>query len=391
MRIHWAVNTNYIGIGFGYSTHQKRLREGLERQGVEITEKSDIAVHLTTPDAFRPIPGKFNILYTMYECTTLPKRWVDPINKAHALVVPCRQNVALFRNYTKLPLALCWEGVEVDKYTYIEREFPEDRPFTYLWLGASNPRKGTEHIIYAWERFNIELQMRGMDRTKFLLILKTTQERDREVGVNFKFKNKQGKLLWEETKSEKMPAERLLQVAGNAIFDSRRLPVLPVKCEYNLNEPNSLQEIYHAAHCFVLPTRGEGFGLTLAEAAATGCPCIYTPWGGPKDFMSRDTGYPLKFKFSPVRAIGYRKNKESGKMEKYISHESQGADADIDHIVRRMFQVYFDYKTALEKGKKAAENIRAGFTWDISAQSFIKIVENWMPVIQEKLKEIKAA
>ena len=63
--------------------------------------------------------------------------------------------------------------------------------------------------------------------------------------------------------------------------------------------------------------------------------------------------YPLKFKILPVKAefsaCGGSKNDD---------YETSSASADISHIVRRMVQVYSDYDTALEKGKRAAERIR---------------------------------
>lgn len=382
MKINWAVLTDYIGVGYGYSTHQKRLSEALLRAGVIFDRNADIAVHLTTPDAYRPVEGKYNILYTMYECMTLPKTWIKALEKADLIVVPCKQNKYLFEKYTNRPVEVCSEGVETDKYTYIERHFPIDKPFTYLWLGATNPRKGTDHIIIAWEMLNKYWHEKDNEvRKKILFVMKTTQEYDRECPVEIIIKNggtldKKREII--ETKMA-LPAERVMNIAGNAVIDTRRLPVI-VDREPNYGYPESLQELYHGAHCFVFPTRGEGFGLTLAEAMSTGLPCIYTPWSGPIDFCDESMGYPLKFSFSPVKTMC--KDKETGKM--IVSHESRAANADINHLVRRMIQVYSDYETALLKGRKAAENIRKGFTWDISAASMIKIIEKYTKERLEK-------
>jgi glycosyltransferase involved in cell wall biosynthesis len=368
--------TNYIGIGYGYSNHQQRLHEALVRAGVEMSGDAKVAVHLTTPDCYNPIPGAYNILYTMYECQSLPKRWIDKIQNADLIVVPCTQNKYLFKKYTKIPVEVCTEGVETDKYKYYERTFPKPHdnkhPFIYYWFGATNPRKGTEHVIAAWELFNKKLFLMGGNemREKFVLVMKTTQESDREAVVSMDLKYRNGMPAWKGVHKEILPAERINRVAGNAIVDTRRLPV--IRQEYDLTRPGSLLEYYHAAHCFIFPTRGEGFGLTLAEAMSTGCPVIYTPWSGPVDFCDDKTGYPLKFTFSPVKTIG---TDEKG--QPYISHETTGADPDIHHIVRRMIQVWKDYDNALIKGKAAAERIRQGFTWDISAGHLIDIIEKY--------------
>jgi glycosyltransferase involved in cell wall biosynthesis len=310
----------------------------------------------------------------MYECTSLPQKWIAPLAKADLIVVPCKQNKYLFEKYTKNPVEVCSEGVEVDKYTYFERMFPVERPFVYLWLGATNPRKGTDHVIMAWELLNKYWYDHDNEvRKKILLVMKTTQEADRECPIEIIIKN--GGILDRKReiieKKIMLPAVREMSIAGNVILDTRRLPVLP-EGQPNFNYPQSLQEVYHSAHCFLLPTRGEGFGLTLAEAMSTGLPCIYTPWSGPVDFCNDTMAYPLKFKFSPVKTI--QLNKDGTKT---ISHESTAADADVLHMVRRMIQVYKDYDLALQKGKRAAEHIRKGFTWDISAASMIKIIEKY--------------
>jgi hypothetical protein len=89
--------------------------------------------------------------------------------------------------------------------------------------------------------------------------------------------------------------------------------------------------------------------------------------------MSNEWGYPVKWKFAPVRTIAWDRKKG----ETYISHETYAASADIKSIVRRMEQVYFGYEAALQKGKKAAGHIRKGFTWDISARRMIEIIEKY--------------
>jgi len=376
MTINWAVLTHYIGIGYGYSTHQKRLSEALLRAGVKFDKDADVAVHLTTPDCFTPVPGKYNILYTMYECQTLPEKWQKEIQQADLIVVPCKQNKYLFERYTKIPVEICTEGVETDKYLYHERHFPEPwnraNPFVFMWFGATNPRKGYEHVIAAWEKFNLYLfkNYGNCEREKFMLIMKTTQESDREATVKVDFRYENGQIALKDTLKETLKAERVMKVAGNVLVDTRRLPVI---CENeNQKSPESLVGYYNAAHCFLFPTRGEGFGLTLAEAMSTGCPVIYTPWSGPVDFCDETTGYPLNFKFSPVRTIGFDEEKKP-----FISNESTAADPSVEHLVRRMIQVYKDYDKALQKGKRAAQRIRDGFTWDISARHMIKIIQKY--------------
>jgi len=302
-----------------------------------MTEDSEVAVSIVTPEQFKPIPGKFNILYTMYECATIPDHWIEPLQRVDLIVVPCKHNKKLFGNYTKVPIEVCWEGVDVERFTYKDRSKMKQDPFIFLWIGASNPRKGYEHVIISW-RFFTEKH----PDWNCILYMKTTQ-------------------LTRE--------ERLVNVGGNAYVDTR---FLPLEKEAGDKLP-TLVDLYHMAHAFMLPSMGEGFGLTLAEAMSTGLPCIYTPWSGVVDFCSAKEGYPVKWKFVPITTKEITPEGGAGR----VVHRSQSASAFPGSIVNQMEKIYIEYGTAMRKGKLAAERIRKYITWDKSAKSFIKIVEKY--------------
>jgi glycosyltransferase involved in cell wall biosynthesis len=184
--------------------------------------------------------------------------------------------------------------------------------------------------------------------------------------------------------------QRIAQIA-NTLVDTRKLPFEPetmwacpdcnlyysakVYCpdcqEVTEETPvPTMIELYEYAHAFMLPSMGEGFGLTLAEAMSTGLPCIYTPWSGPADFCSSKEGFPVKFKMHDIKTQKILPNGE-----RRHAHTSRAASADIDSIVRKMEQIYYYYDDALRKGKLAAERIRRDITWDKSAASFIEIIK----------------
>jgi glycosyltransferase involved in cell wall biosynthesis len=52
----------------------------------------------------------------------------------------------------------------------------------------------------------------------------------------------------------------------------------------------------------VLPTRGEGWGLPLAEAMSMGLPVITTNWSGPTAFVDESVGYLLEYDLVLVRS-----------------------------------------------------------------------------------------
>jgi glycosyltransferase involved in cell wall biosynthesis len=372
MKISWAANS-YDGVGnaFGYTTHQKNLRAALEEIGVEITDDAEILVHIVVPDVFKPDSHRKNILYTMYEMATIPERWVSAVNAADLIVTPCTHNQKLFSRYTDKPVEMCWEGVKVADYTYRKREFPKDEPFIFLWVGASNPRKGYEHVVAAWTQFK---RMHPELNGKVRLIMKTTQTGEGKHFTAFEYDPEQTMWVGKKGSEVEMPKERIINLGkGNQIdstIDTRRLPL------HAEGDLPGLVDLYHMAHAFLLPSMGEGFGLTLAEAMSTGLPCIYTPWSGPRDFADATTGYPVKWRFTKVASV-VRRVFVDGREESIPQHSSLAASAEIGDIVRKMEQIYFNYDEALRRGVKAAERIRKDFTWYRSAASFKKIVEKY--------------
>jgi glycosyltransferase involved in cell wall biosynthesis len=55
----------------------------------------------------------------------------------------------------------------------------------------------------------------------------------------------------------------------------------------------AMADLYASADAFVLPTRGEGAGMPVLEAAACGVPVVATAWGGHEELMLPETAFPV--------------------------------------------------------------------------------------------------
>jgi len=319
LKLHWArrIDVELVGNSYGYTIHNKSLHDAVAKL-VDISDEARDSVIIASPDLYKqPVEGKTNWLFTMNEASTLPQFCVDNINKADYLFTPSKWCKNLLAKYfPSQRIHVVNHGVS-PLFEFKKRKFPVGKPFRFLWVGAPNPRKGWEEIIHVWDDV---------------------------------FKNVNSVELYVKTTgSGKIESKK------NLIFDSSNMSL------------HELIKLYQSSHCFLFPTRGEGFGLTLAEAMSTGMPCIATNYSGVTDFFDSSVGFPVRYK------LGKTEQQFIGSFDKV---ETECAFPDIDDLFRKMSFVIGNYRKALELGKKASIRIRNHFTWEKSAESLVEAINN---------------
>jgi glycosyltransferase involved in cell wall biosynthesis len=314
---------------------------------------------------------------TMYEATEIPPQWVEPINMADVLVVPCRQNQTIFQpHFRGGHVERCRLGVDPLQFPYVQRGRSPHQPFRFLWVGAPNPRKGFQLALGAW---TLWLRSGRMPHDVELYMKSSGTEEDRVTRFKAALQ-----MRGKDVPMPDNPADRARALMeGRAAFDffdekdvSAQAPTHPcVIFDTRDYSADQMRQLYHGAHAFVLPSVGEGWGLTLCEALATGAPSIWTHWSGPCDFADESTGFPVtKWSLGPLQMMAGKKNKETGAWEISVSHNSYGAIAHADALVKRFEQIYHGYPAALARGKKAADRIHARYKWSDCAEEFMQIV-----------------
>jgi glycosyltransferase involved in cell wall biosynthesis len=377
IRLLWASQLKGQGNAYGYSTQANMMKAALKaRPDVQVIEELghpfDIAIHVITPDQFSPIDGKPNLLFTMYEATSIPDIWGKVINYADILVVPCEHNRRLFQSYYKRgKVERCRLGIDPERFPFYQRKQPrDDEPFRFLWVGAPNPRKGFQLCLASWTMWlrkrtmprNVQLYMKssGTDEAQIVKFKAAVQQKDAPAGAPLGPDGKPQKEYVVDFFEEKFCNKEAPELPG-IVFDT---------FDYT---PQQMTDLYNSAHAFILPSVGEGWGLTLAEAMATGAPCIWTHWSGPKDFADETTGFPVtKFSMGELQMMQAKKN-EDGTSKVYVAHKSYGAIAHCDAIMARTTQIYGGYERALLRGKKASERMHAQFKWSDCAEEFVQI------------------
>lgn len=117
-----------------------------------------------------------------------------------------------------------------------------------------------------------------------------------------------------------------------------------------------LPGLYKAADCFVLPSRGEGWGRPIVEAMAMELPVIATHWSGSTEYMTDDNCYPLK---------------RSDMSEIIIDGESSGhywADPSQSRLMKLMRRVAENPWEGKQKGKRARQDMVAKYSPEVVAQ-----------------------
>ena len=150
---------------------------------------------------------------------------------------------------------------------------------------------------------------------------------------------------------------------GVDVFDQiRRLELDPsggrIHCSLNDVLPTyQLGMLYRSADCFVLTTRGEGWGMPILEAMACGLPVIATDWSAQCDFMNESNAYPLGVdRLIPAVA----------KCPYYNGF--RWADPSSADLRRLMRYVYQNPEAARAKGTHASQDVLSRWTWDDAAE-----------------------
>jgi len=273
-------------------------------------------------DVFFKNDGDYKIGYTMLEVDGLPADWVQQCNAMNEVWVPSRFNLQTFRDSgVKVPIHVMPLGVDPQYFHpgIRGKRFFDDK-FTFLSVFEWGERKSPEMLLEAFAAaFN------GRDDVR--LVCKIINN-DASIDV---------------------PTEIRKLKLGSA---ADRILVL-----HNDKIPSHwMGSLYRSADCFILPTRGEGWGMPILEAMASGLPVIATNWSAQTEFMNESNSYPLRVKRlvpAEARCVYY--------------HGFKWAEPDFDHMIELMRYVADHPYEAAEKGRFAAADMHSRFTWDHAA------------------------
>ena len=339
------------GLPIGYSAHSEELALALEARGVTLAHRPSpwpVAGTITHPAllaaAALPLPAGapqvsydqadlfytahpgYKIGYTMLEVDGLPADWVAACNAMDEVWTPSRWGAETFRAAgVRRPIYPMPLGYNPARFHPALPGRPLRERYTFLSVFEWGERKAPELLLRAYSAaFG--------PRDDVLLIVRTNNF-DGDVDV-------------------------ARQIAALGL--PRNGPPVALLLNHHLPAAE-LGSLYRSADCFVLPTRGEGWGMPILEAMACGLPAIATDWSGQTEFFDEQVGFPVRARaLVPAEA----------KCEYY--HGWRWAEPDFEQLVERMRYVYQHRDAARAVGVRAAEVAAARWTWGHAAGRIVE-------------------
>ncbi|UCC65786.1 MAG: glycosyltransferase [Anaerolineae bacterium] len=296
-------------------------REALRPLSNRLVREGAIQLSYAQANQFDVAYAGHKIGFTMLEVDGLSADWVEMCNRMDGVFTPSHFNENTFANSgVRCPITVMPLGIDPDMFNPSVPGRRIEGYFTFLSVFEWGERKAPEILLKA---FNSEFKA----NEKVLLLLKV-DNRDPSVNVQ-------------------------QQVADFGLSSDRA----PIGFLYNQPIANiQMGALYRSADCFVLPTRGEGWGMPILEAMACGLPVIATNWSAQTEFMNQGNAYPLCVRqLIPAQA----------KCPYYKGFH--WADPDYEHLRYLMRYVFEHQDKAREKGHQAAKEVAHKWTWQQAA------------------------
>lgn len=273
-------------------------------------------------DLFCKNGGAYRIGYTMLEVDGIPENWVIQANAMDEVWVPSHFNKRTFvESGVQVPVYVMPLGVNFDYFNPRIRAFRPSPRYTFLSLFEWGERKAPEVLLKSYHQ--------AFEQDDDVLLLLKIRNTDPGVKVR------------QQIQALNLPDDGP-----------------PVAILYNQDFPiHQLGALYRSADCFVLPTRGEGWGLPVIEAMACGLPTIATNWSAQTEFMNEENAYPLRVK----KLVAAR-----AKCPYYEGF--RWAQPDEEHLIHLLRYVYEHREESAAKGEQATKDVRSKWTWQHAAE-----------------------
>ena len=348
MKIRLIGHRNNLGIGVHYSNFADALKrihhwgELVEEVDCESQDQLWAAVERSQPGDINisfvsmPIQDHFqgtNIQWVVFESTRVPPTVMSTMLTADQVWVPSGwgRDVLIANGADPELCHVVPEGVDSNQFhTYAARQ---DSPvLRYLITGKYEIRKSIIETVFAWH-----------------------QEFGNDPGVELTIKTDH--FVNREHKHNEIT--QWIQQQG----------ISNIRVVWGALPADQLVDLYRQADIFVLPTKGEGWGLPLIEAAAAGLPIITTMHSAHTEFLQhiQSSVIPVEFDMVPVACPEYQYFYPSPD-----NNWGEWAQPRVDSIRQALQTAQQNYTTLRAQARINSTVIRNQFSWAQSVEAALQ-------------------
>ena len=270
--VNWGVTSWYVNPD---------LEDGLIGKimacSKKIDEIFDLSVQVQLPDEWNPKLAKKNIgVSAVVETDKCNPKWVENCNSMDLVIVPSTFTRQVLYNTgklkTKVEVVHEWFNNKIIKKAsgYLKKQsfdtFKFQTPTNFLLVGqltGADPWSDRKNILFSIKWFCETFK----NRPDIGLVIKTNSAKSTSIDKSIT-RNTLVKLLSEV----------------------REGPFPKVHFLHGILSSEEIASLYHHPKIvgYLSTTRGEGYGLPLVDAAASGLPILATGWSGHLDFLKEN-------------------------------------------------------------------------------------------------------
>jgi glycosyltransferase involved in cell wall biosynthesis len=342
MRIRLIGQRNTSGIGTHYACFADALKriqgigdlveeiDGFDNdslmQALNNSKDDDINISFIGLNLHGNFRGH-NIQWIVFESTRIPENLLAVCRPSEQIWVPTDwgRSVLITHGISPDRIRVIPEGVGGNRFhTHGRKPYRKERPFRFLSVGKYEQRKSLDETIDAFAQVYA-------NTPAIELIIKSNyfvNHDQKFADLKEKIKNLNNvQIIWGD-----MPAD-------------------------------DMAELYRSCDAFVLPSRAEGWGLPLIEAAASGLPIITTMYSGHTEFLQEISSsvIPVTYTMGPITCPEYQSYYPDS-----MNDWGSWARPDVVSIAQAMQTVCREYDELFEQACANSFTIRRTFTWQNS-------------------------
>ena len=318
----------------------------------------DISFQVQLPDEWDENLGKINIGVTaLVETDKCSSEWVEKCNKMDHIVVPSTftKNVLERSGVVSKPVTVIpeWYNPEIENKSGLAETLDDERfntitePFTILMIGT------------------LTSQMQQDDRKNIVNTIKwVSEEFADKKDVAILIKTNFGKGTTEDKRLCTEYLKKIKPVLGLGEYPK-------IKLLHGNMKTKEVAALYNHKNIkmYVSATRGEGYGLPLVEAAASGLPIVVTGWSGHLQFLDKDKIGCVDYNLKEIS-----ESRVDNRIFKKGFRWAEPLEASFKREIRK---VYNDHNESKTKALEMMKNIQTNFDNTAIKKQYDKLFEGY--------------